>query len=97
MTFWKWLFGWGLLGLLIPAVLILRYVLLHSSFGGLEFILWPTSILLMGLEGPTPRSVPDIIEVYAILMGENMLIYSVIGLLTWPLLYFALRRRNPVV
>jgi hypothetical protein len=50
------MFCCGLVGLLVPAALILRWKLLGSTFGQLEAVLWPSSIILMGLEGPTQRS-----------------------------------------
>jgi hypothetical protein len=88
------MFWWGLLGLIVPAALILRWKLLGSIFGQLELILWPSSIMLMGLDGPTQRSAFDIIQFYAIVIVANMVLYCVIGLLTWPVLRLALRRRG---
>jgi len=84
----------GLVGLLVPAALILRWKLLGSIFGRLELILWPSSIMLMGLEGPTQRSAVDIIEFYAIVIAANVVLYCTIALATWPVLRLALRRRG---
>jgi hypothetical protein len=92
LTLWKWTFWFGSLGLLVPAALILRWKLLGSTFGQLELILWPSSIMLMGLDGPTQRSAFDIIQFYALVIVANMVLYCVIGLLTWPLLRLARRR-----
>ena len=89
------MFWCGLLGLLVPAALILRWRLLGSTFGHLELILWPSSIMLMGLEGPTPRSAFDIIQFYAIVIVVNMVLYFVVGLLMWPVVRLALLRRSP--
>ena len=86
------MFWWGSMGLLAPVALILRWKLLGSMFGLMELVLWPSSILLMGLEGQ--RSVFIIILWYAIFIVANALLYSVVGLLTWPLLRLALRRRS---
>ena len=86
------MFCCGLVGLLVPAALILRWKLLDSTFGKLEAILWPSSIMLMGLEGPTQRSALDIIQFYAIVIAANMVLYCAIGLLMWPVLRLALRR-----
>ena len=86
------MFWWGLIGLLVPVALILRWKLLSSTFGQIELILWPSSILLIGLEGQ--RSAFIIILWYAILIVANIVFYCVIGLLTWPLLRLALRRRG---
>jgi len=87
---------WGILGLLIPAAFLLHWKLTDSPFGELEAILWPSSILSMGLEGPTPRSTLDIAEVFAVLIAENVLLYSLVGLLTCPFafLFFRWRRRS---
>ena len=48
--------------------------------------------MLMGLEGPTQRSAFDIIQFYALVIVANMVLYCVIGLLTWPLLRLTRRR-----
>ena len=90
------MFCFALLGLLVPVVLILRWKLLGSIFGRLELILWPSSILLMGLDGPAQRGAFDIVQLYAIVIAANMVLYCVIALLTWPVLNLALRRRGPV-
>jgi hypothetical protein len=86
------MFSWGVIGLLVPVVLILRWKLLGSTFGQIELILWPSSILLMGLEGQ--RSAFIIILSYALVIVADIVFYCVIGLLTWPLLRFALHRRG---
>jgi hypothetical protein len=92
LTFWKLVFWWGSIGVLVPVALILRWKLLGSTFGQIELILWPSSILLMGLEGR--RSAFIIILWYAIVIVANIVFYCVIGLLTWLLLRLALRRRG---
>jgi hypothetical protein len=92
LTVWKWMFWWDSIGLLVPLALILRWKLLGSKFGQIELILWPSSILLIGLEGQ--RSAFIIILWYAIVIVANIFFYCVIGLLTWPLLRLALRRRG---
>jgi hypothetical protein len=92
----KWVLVWGALGLVIPAVLILRWKLTGSSFGQVELILWPSSILTMGLDAPSPRSNSDIVEVYAALIAMNGVLYLLVGLLTCPLFILILRRRKPI-
>ncbi|MGO8796295.1 MAG: hypothetical protein ACLQLC_15855 [Candidatus Sulfotelmatobacter sp.] len=94
LTLWKWMFWWGSTGLLVPVTLILCWKLLGSTFGQIELILWPSSILLMGLEGQ--RSAFIIILSYAMVIVANIVFYCVIGLLTWLLLRLALRRRGPI-
>jgi hypothetical protein len=91
-SLWKWMFWWGSIGLLVPVALILRWKLLGSMFGQTELILWPSSILLMGLEGQ--RSAFIIILWYAIVIAANIVFYCVIGFVTWLLFRLALRRRG---
>ena len=86
--------AWGVLGLVIPALLILRWKSTGASFGEAELILWPSSILTMGLDGPSPRSNLIIVEVYAALIAENAVLYLLAGLLTCPVLFLILRWRN---
>lgn len=91
LTILKWLFYWGALGLLVPAVLLLRWKLFGIMFGQLEATLWPSSIFTIGLEGnPT---ISTILFVYAVAFVVNVLLYSLIGLLIWPVLRFFLRQR----
>jgi hypothetical protein len=94
VTLWKWMSWCGLVGLLVPPALILRWKLLGLIFGRLELILWPSSILLMGLEGQ--HSALLIILVYATVIVVNIVLYCIIGLLTWPVLRLALRRHGPI-
>jgi len=91
LTFSKWLLYFGVLGLLVPAVLLLRWKLFGIMFGLLEATLWPSSIFTMGLEGnPT---IWNILLVYAIALVANVLLYSLAGLLIWPVFRFLLRQR----
>ena len=92
LKLWKWMSSCGLVGLLVPAALILRWKLLGAPFGRLELILWPSSILLMGLEGQGNAFI--ITLSYAILMAANIALYCAIGLLMWPVLRLALRPRG---
>src|SRR5258705_6732997 len=91
LTLRKWVFWWGVLGLLVPALLILRWKLFGSGFGRIEAILWPSSIILMILEGTV--SMLYVLLVYAIVLVGNVITYSGVGLLTWPALRFVQRRR----
>ena len=76
--------------MLVPAVLLLRWYFFNHTFGTLEFVLWPSSIVLMGLEGPPDRLV--ITVVYAIAISTNVVLYGIVGLLIWLLLNPLLRR-----
>ena len=86
----RWLFWWSLLGLIVPAALLLHWRLSGAAFGRLEVILWPSSITLMGLEGQ--NSVFTIILVYAIAFIANVIIYAIAGLLIWAAMRTALPR-----
>ena len=86
--------AWGALGLVVPILLLLRWKLFSSSFGQLEATLWPSAILLMGLDGPSPRSTLDTVEILALVIGENVILYSLVGLVTSPIVYLVLRKRN---
>jgi hypothetical protein len=88
----KWLLAWGVLGLATPLLFILHWKLTSSAFGEWEGILWPSSIFLMALEGT--RSNLDILEVYAIVIAENVALYLLVGLLTGPIVFMVLRWRN---
>lgn len=92
----KWVLWWALGGLLVPVLLILRWKLLGSIFGELELILWPSSIMLLGLEGPASRPRLDIVEFYALVMAMNVVLYAVVGLATWPLIRLAFPQRGSV-
>jgi len=91
LTLGKWVFWWSVLGLLVPAVLLLRLKLFGSMFGEWEVTLWPSSIMTMALEGRVTAW--DILFVYTVALVANVIVYSLAGLLTWPALRFVLRRR----
>jgi hypothetical protein len=90
LTARNWICWWGLAGLVVPVVLLLRSYLFDHSFGEVELILWPSSFILMALEGPPERLV--IVVVYAIAIAANVLLYSIVGVLGWMLLDPILRR-----
>jgi len=91
----KWVAWWSALGFAVPILLILGWRLFGLGFGQSEAILWPSSIMLMGLEGPTQRSALDIVEIYALSIVENVLLYSFVGLLASLVFHFGRRRHNP--
>ena len=80
-------------GLLIPA-LILLYWTFSKTGAEREMVLWPSSLMFMGLDGPNPRLIIDIVIVYAIAWIENVVLYAIIGVLTWPLTYYILRLKS---
>ena len=78
--------------MVVPVVLLLRWYFFDHSFGELELILWPSSFILMALEGPPERVV--MVVVYAIAIAANVMLYSIVGLLSWLLFDPILRRRS---
>lgn len=91
LTLLRWIIWWGSLGLLIPLALILGWKFLGWSFGLASVTFWPSSIMLMGLDGPRPRSASDIAEIYSIAVVSNIALYAVVGVLTWPILQLGQR------
>jgi hypothetical protein len=91
--FVKWIMLFAGTGLLIPA-LILLYWTFSKTGAGREMVLWPSSLMFMGLDGPNPRLIIDIVIVYAIAWIENVVLYAIIGVLTWPLTYYILRLKS---
>lgn len=73
------------LGLLLPAIFVVRYIVFGKSFGAIEGILWPSSIMFLALDVPngTHRPTSDIAIIYAIALLENVVIYAIIGAAAW--------------
>lgn len=80
----------GAFGLLLPLAFLLRWKIGGAGFGTLELVLWPASIMLMGLEGN--HSVALILTTYTLLVAANVVLYASVALLTWPLVRLLLRR-----
>ena len=92
MRFRRWIVLWAVAGLCVPAILLFRWFFSKIGFGQFEATVWPSSICLMVLEAPSTKM--DIVEVYAIAILANVLLYSVVGLVTWPLLRIIAHRRR---
>jgi hypothetical protein len=72
----------GAVGIAVPLVLILRYLILQQPFGIIEDWLWPSSIMLMALEASgTTRS--TVVFVHAFAIAVNALLYATIGAIVW--------------
>ena|ERR1700758_990124 len=95
LTLSKWLVWWSAFGLVVPAVLLLRWKLFGAMFGQFEATVWPSSIFTMALEGS--HSISNILLVYAIALFANMLLYSFVGLLAWPVLRFGCSQSRSLV
>ncbi|KRA41539.1 hypothetical protein [Pseudoxanthomonas sp. Root630] len=60
------------LGILVPCVLVTRHLVTRELFGSFEAWLWPSSILLMALEGPR-----DTLSVWTV-MGLSVFLNTVL-------------------
>jgi hypothetical protein len=83
VKFWKWTLLFGALGLLVPAVSCIHWFLFGGYASEFEFMLWPSSIMFMGLDGPTPVPTSTVVAVYATAMIENVVLYAVVGAFAW--------------
>jgi hypothetical protein len=90
--FLKWISLCGAAGLLVPAELLLRFAVFHSSITMFEWWLWPSAIFMMATEGSTRTAY--IVEVAALSVGANVLLYATFGLLMFPLRYIVLRSKH---
>lgn len=91
-----WTLAFGALGIAVPLFLIFRYLAFHVSFGKTEFLLWPSSLMFMGLDTPAsaPPSRSTVIIIYAVAFLENALLYAAVGAITWPLAYVVRKSRT---
>jgi hypothetical protein len=91
--FWRWVLVFAALGLAVPAGLLLWWHV--SPYGaGQEAMLWPSSLMLLGLEGSTPEPKSTIVFVYTLTIVENCVLYALAGALLWTIAYFVLRLRR---
>ncbi len=79
---------WLVASLIAPGLIYLT----KSSFGGIIIFFWPSSILLMSLGG-TPRPTADIIYVWSMAVGINILLYLIIGLI----IYYVIKISNRII
>jgi hypothetical protein len=89
--FLRWTTLFGLLGLFVAAVLSICFFAFGTSFGEMEFWLWPSSLMFMALDVPSPAPVSTVFAIYAIAFAENAVLYAAVGVLTSPVVYIARR------
>jgi hypothetical protein len=94
VKFRKWTLLSGALGLVVPAVVLSQYFLFNKGIGEFEFRFWPSSIMFMALDVPTPAPTSTVLFVYALALIENVVLYAIIGALAWILVYVVLRLRG---
>jgi hypothetical protein len=92
VRFWKWTMFFGALGLLVPAAVSSRYFLSGATtgLGGWLGWLWPSSIMFMALDVPSPTPT-TVVFVYALVLIGNVVLYAVVGAVFWAFAYGALR------
>ncbi|MGA7349842.1 MAG: hypothetical protein WBX06_01700 [Acidobacteriaceae bacterium] len=86
-----WTGVFAALGVVVPIVLTVCFLIFHANFGKNAATLWPSSLMFMALDTPTLAARSTVISVYAVAIAENALLYAIVGAVTWPLAYF-LRR-----
>jgi len=93
LGFWRWTAVFAGMGLLVPAVLTVWWH--FAPYGaGPEWVLWPSSIMFMALDVPSPASTSTVVVVYAAAFVENCVLYAVIGALFWPIVVAVSRYRD---
>jgi len=85
-----WTLVFGLLGIAVPILLILFW----TNFGQAEFLLWPSSIMFMALDSPSPAAQSTVVAIYIFAVAENALLYAVIGAIIWPIAFVIRKRRR---
>ena len=83
--FWRWVGIFAALGLLVPMTLLIRLFLFARSFSGWSVALWPSSLLLAGLDAAWPSPMGAAATLYVLALIINVLLYSGFGLVLWPL------------
>ena len=83
MSVRKWVVGWALAGLLVPLGLLLPFRAIESLWDGRVFYVWPSSFLLLGLDGGGRPHMSLILFVYGVSIAVNILAYALAGFLLW--------------
>lgn len=79
-SFRKIALAFMLTGAIIPLVVLLL-ALAVRDISGVAIVLCPSSILVMGLEGPTPQPWSTIVFVYGFIILCNVGLYGTVGLI----------------
>ena len=86
----KWVLWWGAAGLVVPG-----FAMLGAQIGELTVVLWPMSYMFQALaDAPTPVASAEIVEIWAIGIASNVILYALIGSVTSPVVYLATRHRK---
>jgi hypothetical protein len=79
----RFLAGGALIGLLLPLLFWLGAVWGGNGLANGAMVLWPTSFWLMALDAAGPPSVSYIVEIWAMSVGANVVLYALVGLLIY--------------
>jgi len=90
----RWITGFAVLGLFVPICLTLSIFLFGMHFGRLCPYFWPSSILLMGLDGPQTAPVSTVVFSYGLSWSINIFLYAIVGIWTSPILLLFRVLRN---
>jgi hypothetical protein len=91
ILFWRWTGLFAAAGLLLPLCFCVHWFVFRGSGTELEARLWPSSLMFMALDEPTPAATSTVVAVFAIAMIENILLYACVGALLWFLLWIIFR------
>lgn len=73
---------WIAASLIVP-LLVLAFQKMASSIQLGVVLFWPGSIMLMSLGGPSPRDNMDVIYVWGMAVGSNVLLYLILGCIVY--------------
>jgi hypothetical protein len=88
VKFWKWILLFGALGLFVPVVSCIHWFLFGGHASELEFMLWPSSIMFMALDVPTPAPTSTVVAVFALALIENIVLYAIARAFAWLIVNF---------
>jgi hypothetical protein len=86
--------SFGVLGLIVPAILTVWYFLSGRRLDNLPIWLWPSSQIFMALDHPAQARLSTVIFVYTTAFLENSVVYATAGALLWPIAHLVSRYRH---
>jgi hypothetical protein len=86
--------SFGIVGLVVPAILTAVDFLPGKRLENLPFWLWPSSQIFMTLDHPAHARLSTIIFVYTTAFLENSVVYATAGALLWPMAHLVSRYRH---
>jgi hypothetical protein len=77
--------SFGILGLVVPAILTAWYFLSGKRLENFSIWLWPSSQIFVTLDLPAHARRSTVIFVYTTAFVENSVVYATAGALLWPI------------